>query len=232
MISQSTYCCHHQTNTNRDSANETIVIIADNLVSAVNCPIKVAIVPLSELFCRYLSISQRTHCCHQHTNTYRERQRKQDNCDCHSQDLERSQLSDKGRDRAIQLVTVESSVDFTKHTLLPSAHNHEQRHSKRSRCFVLQVRHRTIGVAANNFSAAAIEIQCIASQRLPTTETSQRLVQRSSVGRVHRLSSNSDEPAAGGNLHRKEIQHPYRCGCKQKILSKARRKHSAERTQR
>ena len=34
------------------------------------------------------------------------------------------------------------------------------------------------------------------------------MVQRFSVGRVYRhLSRNNDEPAAGGNLHRKEIQH-------------------------
>ena len=42
-----------------------------------------------------------------------------------TQFLERSQLSDKGRNCAIQLVGVETSVDFTKHTLLSSAHEHE-----------------------------------------------------------------------------------------------------------
>ena len=31
----------------RDSANKTIVIVTDNPMSAVNCPIKVVIVPLS-----------------------------------------------------------------------------------------------------------------------------------------------------------------------------------------
>ena len=36
-------------------------------------------------------------------------------------------MSDKGRDRGIQLVVVEVSVDFTKHTLLSSAHEHEQK---------------------------------------------------------------------------------------------------------
>ena len=36
-------------------------------------------------------------------------------------------MSDKGRDRASELVTVERSVDFTKYTLLLSAHEHEQR---------------------------------------------------------------------------------------------------------
>ena len=35
-------------------------------------------------------------------------------------------MSDKGRDRASQLVAVELSVDFTKHTLLLLAHEHEQ----------------------------------------------------------------------------------------------------------
>ena len=43
------------------------------------------------------------------------------NCNRHSQGLQRSQLSDKGRDRARQLVGVKISVDFTKHTLLSSA---------------------------------------------------------------------------------------------------------------
>ena len=33
----------------RDSANETIVIVTDNCVSAVNCPIEVEIVPVSRL---------------------------------------------------------------------------------------------------------------------------------------------------------------------------------------
>ena len=35
-------------------------------------------------------------------------------------------MSDKGRDRATQLVVVKASVEFTKHTLLSSAHEHEQ----------------------------------------------------------------------------------------------------------
>ena len=38
-------------------------------------------------------------------------------------------MSDKGRDRATQLVVVEMPVDFTKHTPLSSAHEHEQRDS-------------------------------------------------------------------------------------------------------
>ena len=38
----------------RDSANETIVIVTDKYCSAVNCPIKVVIVPLSWLSERYL----------------------------------------------------------------------------------------------------------------------------------------------------------------------------------
>ena len=43
-------------------------------------------------------------------------------------------MSDKGRDRATQLVVVEVSVDFTKHKLLSSAHKHEQSgQRKRSR---------------------------------------------------------------------------------------------------
>ena len=36
-------------------------------------------------------------------------------------------MSDKGRDRAIQLVAFDVSNDFTKHTLLLSEHEHEQR---------------------------------------------------------------------------------------------------------
>ena len=38
-------------------------------------------------------------------------------------------MSDRGRDRANQLVALEQSVYFTKHTLLLSAHEHEQRDS-------------------------------------------------------------------------------------------------------
>ena len=56
----------------RDSANKTIVIVTDKLVSAINCPIEDGIVPLSWLLLRYLLISQSTHCCYQDTNTNRE----------------------------------------------------------------------------------------------------------------------------------------------------------------
>ena len=35
-------------------------------------------------------------------------------------------MSDKGRDRAVKLVALELSVDFRKHTLLSSAHEHVQ----------------------------------------------------------------------------------------------------------
>ena len=38
-------------------------------------------------------------------------------------------MSDKGRDRAIQLVVAEVSVDFTKHILMLLAHEHKQRDS-------------------------------------------------------------------------------------------------------
>ena len=136
---------HTNTNTNRERerANETIIIVTDKVVSAVNCPINVEIVPFSWLLLRFLSISQSTHCCQQ-KNTSRE----------------------------------------TAQTL----------------SLVLQVRHRTV-VALNNTIAAATEILFLANRRLPTTETSQRLVQRISVGRVHRLSRNSDEPAVGKEIH-------------------------------
>ena len=66
----------------RDSTNKTIVIVTDKSRSAVNCPIKVVIVPLSWLSSRLLSISQSPHCCYQDTNT-QQRQRKQDNCNRH-----------------------------------------------------------------------------------------------------------------------------------------------------
>ena len=59
------------TNTNKER-NETIVIVTDKIWSAVNCPIKVEIVPFSWLPLRVLLISQSTHCCHQHTNTNRD----------------------------------------------------------------------------------------------------------------------------------------------------------------
>ena len=38
-------------------------------------------------------------------------------------------MSDKGRDRANQLVAVEVSVDYTEQTMLSSAHEQEQRDS-------------------------------------------------------------------------------------------------------
>ena len=37
------------------------------------------------------------------------------------------------RDRAVELVVAELSVDFTKYTLLSSAHEHEQRESAQMR---------------------------------------------------------------------------------------------------
>ena len=49
------------------------------------------------------------------------------------------------------------------------------------------------------------------------------MVQRSRVGRVHRLSRNSDEP----DLQGEEIQHPCLAIVIQKILSKARAAHTA-----
>ena len=58
---------------------------------------------------------------------------KRQNCNRHSQLLERSQLSDERRDRANQLVVVDGSVDFTKHTLLFSVHEHEQKDSAQTR---------------------------------------------------------------------------------------------------
>ena len=42
-------------------------------------------------------------------------------------------MSDKGRDRASELVAAETSVEFTKHTLLSSAQEHEQRDSANER---------------------------------------------------------------------------------------------------
>ena len=45
-------------------------------------------------------------------------------------------MSDKGRDRAIQLVVAKASVDFTKHTLLLS-HEHEQRDSANERIVIV-----------------------------------------------------------------------------------------------
>ena len=73
-ISQSTHCCfqHMHEHEQRDSTNETIVIVTDNCRSVVNCPIGDGIVPVSWLLLRFLSISQSAHCCYQHTNTNRE----------------------------------------------------------------------------------------------------------------------------------------------------------------
>ena len=70
LISQSTHCCHQHTSTNIVKANnERIVIVTDNCWSAVNCPIKIGIVPISSLVLRYLLISQSTHCYYQHRET-------------------------------------------------------------------------------------------------------------------------------------------------------------------
>ena len=137
-------------------------------------------------------------------------------------------MSNKGRDRATQLVEAEVSVYFTKHTLLLLAREYEE--TAQTFSLYLQERYRTIGVAENN-TIVAIEILSFASRRLPTTETSQRLVQRSSVSWVHHLSRNSGEPAGGGYLHGKEI-HACIAIVMQKILSKReshtqRRAHTA-----
>ena len=63
------------------------------------------------------------------TRARTERQRKRDNCNRHWQELELSQLSDRGWDRATQLVAVEESVDVTTYKLQSSAHEYEQIHS-------------------------------------------------------------------------------------------------------
>ena len=71
------------------------------------------------------------------TRTQTERQHKRKNCYRHSQDLERSQLSNKRWDRATQLVEVEVSVDFTKHTPLLLAHEYNQRDSAKERIIIV-----------------------------------------------------------------------------------------------
>ena len=53
-------------------------------------------------------------------------------------------MSYRGRNRANQLVEAELSVDFTKHTLLSSAHKHKQRDSANERIVI---------VTDNNWSA-------------------------------------------------------------------------------
>ena len=69
------------------------------------------------------------------SSTHEHEQRKRENCYRHSQRLERSQLSNRGRNRAIQLIVVEVSVDFTENTLPSSAHEHEQyKQRKRENC--------------------------------------------------------------------------------------------------
>ena len=45
-------------------------------------------------------------------------------------------MSYRRRDRANQLVVAENSVDFTKHTLLSSAHEHKQRDSANDRIVI------------------------------------------------------------------------------------------------
>ena len=71
------------------------------------------------------------------TRTRTERQRKRENRNRHWQLLERSQLSDKGRDRAIQLIVVEAPVDFTKHKLLLLALKHEPRDTANDRIVIV-----------------------------------------------------------------------------------------------
>ena len=46
-------------------------------------------------------------------------------------------MSNRGRDHANQLIVVEASVDFTKHTLLLSAQDHEQRDSANDRIVIV-----------------------------------------------------------------------------------------------
>ena len=46
-------------------------------------------------------------------------------------------MTDKGRDRANQLDGAKASVDFTKHTLLASAHEHKQRDSANERIVIV-----------------------------------------------------------------------------------------------
>ena len=60
---------HEHEHEQRDSANDKIVIVTHKVWSAVNCPIKVEIVPISWLERRPLLILQSTKCCYQHKNT-------------------------------------------------------------------------------------------------------------------------------------------------------------------
>ena len=46
-------------------------------------------------------------------------------------------MSNRGRDRAIQLVDGELSVDFTKHTSVFSAQEHEQKDSAKERIVIV-----------------------------------------------------------------------------------------------
>ena len=53
----------------KGTAQMSIVIVTDNSLSAVNCPIKVEIVPFSWYSLRPLLIAQSTQGCHQQTKT-------------------------------------------------------------------------------------------------------------------------------------------------------------------
>ena len=46
-------------------------------------------------------------------------------------------MSNRGRDYAIQLVGIEESIDFTKHALPSSAHEHEQKDSANERIVIV-----------------------------------------------------------------------------------------------
>ena len=75
---QSTHYCYQHEQEQRHSANETIVIDTDKLASAVNCPIKVVIVPLNWLLSRRLMI-HKAHTAVISTRTQTDRQRKREN---------------------------------------------------------------------------------------------------------------------------------------------------------
>ena len=71
---------------------------------------------------------------HEHEQRYSANKK---NCDRHSQGPECSQLSYRGRNRANQLVAAETSVEFTKHTMLLLAYKHEQERQRKERIVIV-----------------------------------------------------------------------------------------------
>ena len=130
-ISQSTHCCHQHKRNNRKTAQTKELQSSLTTVGAQSIVRKRSVSCRSAGCCREFCRFHKSHTTviSTQTNTNRETAQTRQYSNRRLQTNERSQLSNKRRDRAIQLVDMKVSVDITKHTLLPSAHEHGQRDS-------------------------------------------------------------------------------------------------------